>query len=91
MAKTTVGVRELKARLSEYLLEVSQGEVIEVTSRGEAIARILPSARKSKSDPMDLVREGIANWNGKRVPAKMPTFGFKDRTLASDLVLQNRE
>lgn len=91
MAKSAVGVRDLKARLSEYLKEVMQGDVIEVTSRGETIARILPTIRKTRSDPMDLVQEGIANWNGKRVPAKMPEFGFKDGTLASDLALENRD
>ena len=83
--------RELKARLSEYLHEVKEGDVIEVTSRGETIARILPTAGKRKSDPMDLVRDGIASWNGKRIPAQMPEFGFKDGTLASDLVLENRD
>ena len=91
MAKSFVGVRELKARLSEYLNEVREGDVIEVTSRGKTIARILPSAGKIKSDPMELVREGIANWNGKRIPARMPEFGFKDGTLASDLILENRD
>ncbi len=69
------GVRELKARLSEYLKGVSLGDVIEVTSRGETVARILPNIRKSQDDPMDLVKEGIANWNGKRVPARLPKLG----------------
>ena len=38
MVKSTVGVRNLKARLSEYLKGVSEGDVIEITSRGEMIA-----------------------------------------------------
>jgi prevent-host-death family protein len=37
-----VAVRELKARLSEYLRRVEAGEVIGVTSRGRRVARILP-------------------------------------------------
>ena len=91
MAKSTVGVRELKARLSAYLKQVTQGRVVEVTSRGKTIARMLPCARKRKSDAMDLVREGVGNWNGKRVRVKMPRFGFKGGKLASDLVVENRE
>ena len=43
------------------------------------------------SDAMDLVREGVANWNGKRVRVKKPDFGLRGKALASDLVLENRE
>lgn len=42
-----VGVRELKARLSEYLEKVRAGEVISVTSRGRRIAQIVPTAGAS--------------------------------------------
>jgi prevent-host-death family protein len=34
----TVGVRELKNRLSEYLREVRAGETVLVSDRGEVIA-----------------------------------------------------
>ena len=37
-----VGIRELKARLSEHLERVAQGEVITVTSRGRRVAQIVP-------------------------------------------------
>jgi prevent-host-death family protein len=37
-----VGVRDLKARLSEYLDRVEQGEVIDVTSRGRRVAQLIP-------------------------------------------------
>lgn len=42
-----VGVRELKARLSEYLERARVGEVISVTSRGRMIAQIVPIAGAS--------------------------------------------
>lgn len=38
----TVGVRELKNRLSEYLRRVRLGERILVTDRGEVVAEFLP-------------------------------------------------
>jgi prevent-host-death family protein len=38
----TVGVRELKNRLSEYLRQVRAGEGLLVTDRGEVIAEITP-------------------------------------------------
>lgn len=37
-----IGVRDLKARLSEYLERVAEGEVITVTSRGRRVAMIVP-------------------------------------------------
>src|SRR5215472_1580845 len=38
----TVGVRELKNRLSEYLRRVRAGESVLVTNRGEVVAEIGP-------------------------------------------------
>lgn len=37
-----IGIRELKARLSEHLERVTRGEIITVTSRGRRIAQIVP-------------------------------------------------
>lgn len=39
-----VGVRELKAKLSEYLTRVAAGEELTVTDRGRPVARIVPFA-----------------------------------------------
>ncbi len=36
----TVGVKRLKARLSEYLRAVKRGEVVVVTDRGQVVAEI---------------------------------------------------
>ena len=38
----TVGVRELKNRLSEYLRHVRAGEAVLVTDRGEVVAELIP-------------------------------------------------
>jgi prevent-host-death family protein len=37
-----VGIRDLKARLSEHIDRVSRGEVITVTSRGRRVAQNIP-------------------------------------------------
>ncbi len=91
MRKSVVAVRELKAKLSGYLAKVRQGTVIEITSHGESIARIVSTSRKVKSVPQDLVKEGFASWNGKRVPTNAPTLRLKAPHLASDLILENRD
>lgn len=41
----TVGVRELKNRLSEYLRRVRSGEVVLVTDRGEVVAELAAPGR----------------------------------------------
>lgn len=41
----TVGIRELKNRLSEYLRQVRSGESVLVTDRGEVIAEFSPPGR----------------------------------------------
>jgi antitoxin (DNA-binding transcriptional repressor) of toxin-antitoxin stability system len=42
LAVKTVGVRELKNRLSEYLRLVRSGESVLVTDRGEVVAELSP-------------------------------------------------
>jgi antitoxin (DNA-binding transcriptional repressor) of toxin-antitoxin stability system len=41
----TVGIRELKNRLSEYIRHVRSGESVLVTDRGEVIAELSPPGR----------------------------------------------
>lgn len=39
----SVGVRELKAHLSQYLARVRRGETVVVTDRGRPVARLTPA------------------------------------------------
>jgi prevent-host-death family protein len=42
----TLGVRELKERISEVLRMIQEeGEIVEVTNRGEVIAHLVPARR----------------------------------------------
>ena len=57
-----IGVRDLKARLSEHLERVANGEVITVTSRGRRVAQIVPVLGHGQLD------RGIAEgWITRRV------------------------
>lgn len=42
MNMKSVGLRELKNRLSEYVREVRSGEAVLVTDRGEIVAELIP-------------------------------------------------
>ena len=46
----SVGVRDLKNRLSEYLRRVRLGESVLVTDRGEVVAELLPPGQ-GQTDP----------------------------------------
>ena len=60
----TVGVRELKNRLSEYLREVRRGESVLVTDRGKVVAEFSPP-RHGANDPdvpaalLELAKRGL--------------------------------
>ena len=55
----TVGVRELKANISEILREVDEeGQVIEVTRHGQVIARVVPA--RNSAFPID--RDANSAW-----------------------------
>jgi prevent-host-death family protein len=58
MTMKTVGVAELKARLSEYLRSVRKGHDVTVMDRDQPIARIVPYAASSGM----LVREPLATY-----------------------------
>jgi prevent-host-death family protein len=91
MAELTVGIRDLKARLSLYLEQVQQGQTIVVTSHGRPIAQITPR----KEDLMERVKAlqaaGLIEWNGKKLPklSKPPAQNLGDK-LASDIIVEMR-
>lgn len=45
-----VGIREFKARLSEYVTQVSNGGEVVVTDRGRPVARLVPYTAISEVD-----------------------------------------
>ncbi len=53
----SIGVRELRQNASLYLREVKRGETVEVTERGEPIARLVPIP-KTEGTYERLVAEG---------------------------------
>ncbi|MCY3971390.1 MAG: type II toxin-antitoxin system prevent-host-death family antitoxin [Acidobacteria bacterium] len=53
---TTVGVRVLKNRLSEYLRIAQSGERVTVTSRGAPVADIVPHAPRGLDPDGELLR-----------------------------------
>jgi prevent-host-death family protein len=55
-------VRDLKARLSEYLRLAAQGEEVIVTLHGRPIARLVPMGRAPQSEHEALARLNAMPW-----------------------------
>jgi prevent-host-death family protein len=61
----TVGIRELKSRLSHYMKRVQRGERITVTDRGASVAVIGPAVASPRTERLDaMLRTGAARWAG---------------------------
>lgn len=61
----SVGVRDLRDNLSEYLRRVREGELLVITDRGKPIGELGPPAEGRNAErARTLVRNGVASWNG---------------------------
>jgi prevent-host-death family protein len=83
-----VGIRELKARLSEYLDRAERGEVIRVTERGRPKAVLIGVPGRLR------IEEGVAEgWitppRSKASPSKGPRF--KPRTSSAEALAEDRD
>jgi len=91
MREKRIGIRELKATLSECVREVKSGRTIVVTEHGQPVARIIPEAVSPRDRIEALRKAGTIAWSGKRLrPAKPAGKARGNRTVA-DLIVENRE
>jgi prevent-host-death family protein len=56
VAMDSVGLAEAKARLSELIARVVEGETVEITRRGKPVARITPVERSRKPIDVEALR-----------------------------------
>ena len=86
----TVGVRDLKNRLSHHLKRVRAGARLTVTERGRPIAMLAPVKEKDDLAWLhNMVAEGRLQWSGgKPTGSKNPP---KNRgKLGSDIIIEGR-
>ena len=79
----TVGIRELKNSLSEYIRRIRAGETVLVTDRGEIVAELsAPGTSKSNTVPpgvVALARRGLATAGSAASPDLYPPLPRKRR------------
>lgn len=84
MSEVTVGIRDLKARLSEYLRRVRSGQTIVITDHGRVVGRILPAEQPQEERLRALQAAGLLAWNGEALePIDPPAANRSSHTLAS--------
>jgi prevent-host-death family protein len=91
MAKSQIGVRELKDKLSATLARVRRGEAITVTDRNRPVAVIVPAAATEEADSVvrTLVKSGRLAWSGGK-PVGLENAPRVRGPSVSDAVLEDR-
>jgi prevent-host-death family protein len=64
----TVGIRELKNRLSAYVRKVEAGDVVLVTDRGRVVAELVPPGWQRPAVDAHLGLLDLARRDGLRLP-----------------------
>lgn len=87
-----MGIRELKATLSECVREVRGGRTIVITDHGQPVARLIPEDVSVRDRVEALAKAGSVAWSGRRLRPAEPAGQVRrgNRTVA-DLVVENRE
>lgn len=91
MQETTVGIRDLKAQLSQYLRQVKSGETIIITEWGKPVGRIIPIETSLNEKMETLISTGFIVWSGGKLPPTMPVAKLKGNKTISQLLLEDRE
>jgi prevent-host-death family protein len=91
LMETTVGIRDLKARLSEYMQQVKNGQSIVITEHGKPVGRILPVAMSLEERVEVLRKAGLVEWNGKKLRRIKPPAVNRGDKLVSDIVVELRD
>ena len=86
-----IGIRELKATLSECVREVRAGRTIVVTDHGQPVARIIPEAISLRDRVEALRKSGAIAWSGRRLRPAKPAGKIRGGKTVADLVVENRE
>jgi prevent-host-death family protein len=84
-----IGIRELRQHASRYLREVQEGETLEVTDRGQPVARLVPVPRDGGLE--DLVASGrLVVGRGDVLDLGPPLAPLTGTALPSEMLTEIR-
>lgn len=91
MSTLTVGIRELKTRLSKYMERVQAGGTVIITDRGKPVGRIIPVGTSLEVQLHQLAHAGLLAWSGSKLTPRTPLARTKGSRTVADLVIEDRE
>ena len=91
MTQMTIGIRELRTRLSNYMQQVKAGATLVITERGKPVGRIVPLSPSVETRVQELVQAGLMAWSGHKLVSMAPVARTRGRRMVADLLLENRE
>jgi prevent-host-death family protein len=91
MSELRVGVRDLKARLSEYLRQVSQGKTVIITEHGRPVGRLSPVNEPLHERLKALQDAGLVAWNGQKLKPVPPAAVNRSDKQVADILVEMRE
>ena len=90
MSDVSVGIRELKSRLSWYLRQVKAGETVLITDRGQPVGRIVPVAQPLQERLEAMSQGGLILWSGSKLAPLTPVARAQGERTVSDLLVEDR-
>lgn len=91
---SSIGIRQLKAQLSQQLRRVRAGETVHVTDRGKVIATINPVPDSTDPPAVQWAREmvaaGRASWSGGKPTGSMRPARLRGTATVSEAVIEDR-
>jgi prevent-host-death family protein len=91
MSEKIIGIRELKAKISQVIQATRNGESVIITWHGKPLARIIPYKPASESDLEVLMASDSIDWNGGTIREINPVGYNSSKTQISDIVSDLRE
>lgn len=84
----SVGIKELKAKLSSYVNKVQKGEEVMVTDHGKEVAMFIPVS-KERHAVRSLMNSGKAKWSGGK-PAGLAGIHVKGEPVSKTVLDERR-
>ena len=84
----SVGVKELKAKLSSFIAKAREGEEIVITDHGKDVALLTPLSRERRA-VKSLMDQGMAKWTGGK-PKGLTGIQIKGKPLAHTVIEDRR-
>jgi prevent-host-death family protein len=91
MRERSIGIRELKSKLSACVRDVKGGGTIVVTEHGRRVARIMPEGHSLDERLETLKNAGVILWSGRRLGGMKPDVRPRGKRTVANIVVENRE